>query len=48
MEYEFKVSYTVYYTTEADSEEQALEQVKQLVAEDFNGTMSSEAKYEVI
>jgi hypothetical protein len=48
MEYEFKVSYTCYYTVEADGEELAQEQVKQLVAEEFNGKMSDEAKYEVI
>lgn len=48
MEYEIKVSYTVYYTTEADGEELAIENVKNLVAEEFNGKMSAEARYEVI
>lgn len=48
MEYEVKVSYTGYFVTEADSREEAIENAKQLVAEEFNGYMSDEAQYEIV
>lgn len=45
---EIKVDCTVYYTVEADSNDEAVKQVKQLVAEELNGNISDWAKYEVV
>jgi hypothetical protein len=47
-EYEVKVTYTVYVGVEAYSKEQAIEQAKEIVAHNYNGTMSDDAEYEVI
>lgn len=48
MSTEIKVISTVYYTVETNSPEQAVKEVKQLVAEELNGNVSDWSKYEVI
>lgn len=47
-EYEIKVTYTAYIGVEAYSKELAIEEAKNIVAHEYNGTMSDEAEYEVI
>jgi len=45
---EVKVNLTVYYSVDANSDDDAINQVKQLVAEELNGKASDLAKYEVV
>ncbi len=46
---EIKVGITLYYSTEEGiSEAEAIENVKQLVAEELNGKVSEWAEYEVV
>ena len=45
---EIKVTITVYYQTDANSNEEAIEQAKNLVAEELNGKVSDWATYEVV
>jgi len=46
-EYEVKVTYTAYLGVEAYNKEQAIEQAKEIVARNYNGTMSDDADYEI-
>lgn len=46
-EYEVKVTYTAFINVDAYSKELAIEEAKNIVAFNYNGTMSDEAEYEV-
>ena len=48
MSAEVKVNLTLYYKVDADSNHEAIEQVKELVAEELNGQASDWAEYEVV
>lgn len=45
---EVQVSCTVYYSVESNSDTDAINQVKQLVAEELNGNASEWSKYKVV
>jgi hypothetical protein len=47
-DYEFKMVYTMYISTEAGSEEEAIQQAKQTAEEQHGNRISEFAKFEIV
>lgn len=47
-EYEIKVTYTAYIGVETYSKELAIEEARNIVAQQYNGNMSDDSEYEIV